>query len=441
MSAVNRDRRHRKDLSSPSKSSELSFMKRAHTRRNSSSASKVSSESSSFHHTCNPLPQWLVNTFRTLSKKNPLRRLLPPDASEGSGVLHTQTETTAQPIDLSAPGPSFAFDLPDLDRVQAQKKEYLFALPQTTLIADDDQENWPKPLPFSTPGPASLLGSSVASNTAFSLPIPQKYLSLVSYYADETHIGSDLPSNGSHTPVYYSDSDPSDPGISYNACFETFATDKVNSSWNPSVSEEDCPSLFSNIYSTPGPLYCAPRPVHFDSPLKDPMIPDHSRLGYEIDYDAIDFHWKPFDRKNLVIPDRFQKPIYVSGHARSNGASNTSEYEPAVKPIHETNTLNLHTSPRPPSPLPSISPAPFRFLLPPETDVMIAVPESKVQNSIQKPSTPKNSPYFAVPGIYISPLDEYRKVNDSAIAKKHGVEQANSQASADSIESWEENLF
>lgn len=384
-----------------------------------------------------------------------MRRLLPPDTSEGS---HTQTETTTQPIDVSATGPSFAFNLPELNRIQVPKSEYLLALPQTTLIADDDQARWPKPLPFSTPGPASLLGSSVAPSTAFSLPIPKNYLSPVSY-ADETLIDSDL---RLHTPVYSSDSDPN---LSYNPCFETFATDEASTSWDPSMPEEDCPFLFSNIYSTPGPRYCAPRPIHFDSPLEDPMSSDPSQPGYEIDYDAIDFHWKPFDRKNLVIPDRFQKPIYSSGPAHSNDASHTSEYELtyAVKPVDETNTLNLHISPKPTSPLLSISPTPFRFLLPPEGDAMTPVPKSQVQNFAQKPSTPKKSPYFAVPGIFISPLDEHRKVYDTVSntvymssctvtsqtnVKKHsdddagnGIEQANSQASTDSIESWEENLF
>jgi hypothetical protein len=44
----------------------------------------------------------------------------------------------------------------------------------------------------------------------------------------------------------------------------------------------------------------APRPVHFDSPLEDRMSSDPLRPGYEIDYDAVDFRWKPFDRKNLL---------------------------------------------------------------------------------------------------------------------------------------------
>jgi hypothetical protein len=340
----------------------------------------------------------------TLSKKNPLRLMLPSDdTTEGTDSgLHPQTETTAQSIDVSATSPSFVFDLLEPGGIQAQKSEHL-ALPQTILVSDDDQENWLEPLPFSTPGPGSLLGSSAASNNIdLSLHIPQKNLST------ETYIGSNLPSNRSHTPVYSSDFLPSDSYI------ENFAVDEVGSSWKTSMPKEDSQSLFSNIYSTSGPHYCAPRGVHFDSPLEDPMNSDHLQPGNEIDYDTIDFHWKPFDRKNLVVFDRFQKPIYASRPVQSNGASDTSEYEHAVKTVYtETNTLNPYVIPGPASPLLSISPTPFRFLVPPEGDASSFVPKSQDQNTIQKPSAPKKSPYFEVPGIYLSPLDEHRKVHDT----------------------------
>jgi hypothetical protein len=346
-----------------------------------------------------------------LSKKNPLRLMLPSDTPEGTVTdsalqVHPQTtETTAQSIDVSVTGPSLVFNLLEPSGIQTQKSEHL---PQTILVSDDDQENWLEPLPFSTPGPGSLLGSSVASNNIdLSLHTPQKNLSTVSY-ADETYIDSNLPSNHSHTPVYSSDFLPSDPYL------EDFTTDEVGSSWKPSMTEEDSQSLFSNIYSTSGPHYCAPRPVHFDSPLEDPVSSDHLQPGYEIDYDTIDFHWKPFDRKNLVVFDRVQKPIYASRPVHSNGASDTSEYEHAVKPVHtETNTLNPYIFPGPASPLLSISPTPFRFLVPPESDALSSVPKSQGHNAIQNPSTPKKSPYFEVPGIYISPLDEHRKVHDT----------------------------
>ena len=48
-------------------------------------------------------------------------------------------------------------------------REHLIPLPQTILVSDDDQENWLELLPFSTLGPGSLLGSSVASNIDLSL--------------------------------------------------------------------------------------------------------------------------------------------------------------------------------------------------------------------------------------------------------------------------------
>jgi hypothetical protein len=336
----------------------------------------------------------------TLSKKNPLRLMLPSDIYEGtdSDVLHPQTETTARPIDVYATQPSIAFNLLEPN---AQDSEYLNALSETTLVTDDEQESWPEPLPFSTPGPGSLLGSSVASSTNISL---KRHLS-PAFYTNETQMGSDLPSNCSHIPLYDSDPFPSD------SCIEDFATDEVGSSWKP-MPEDD---LFSNIYNTPGPRYCAPRPVHFDFPFEDPMSSDSLQCGYEIDYDTIDFHWKPFDRKNLVVPDCLQKPIYASGSARSNGASDTSESEQVVKSVNtETNTLNPHISPEPASPSLSVSPTPFRFFVAPEGDALTPVPKSQIQNAVQKPSTPKKFPYFEVPGIYISPLDEHRKVRDPA---------------------------
>ena len=389
--------------------------------------------------------------------------MLPTDISESNVP---RTETIAQTIDISATGPSFVFDLPE--------------------PSDDDQENWLEPLPFSTPGPGSLLGSSVASNNIeLSLRIPQKNLSTVSYanetyigsnlpsnrshtpvcpsdvlpsvpkenlsavsYANETDIGSNLPSNRSHTPLYSSDVLPSVPPknlsrvlhanesyISSNlpsnrshtpvysslfllsdSCFEDFATDEVGSSWKPSMSEEESQSLFSNIYSTSAPQYSAPRPVHFDSPLEDSMSSDHLHPGYEIDYDTIDFYWKPFDRKNLVVSDRLQKPIYASRTVHSNCASDKSEFEHAITPVNtETNTLNSYIFParKPASPLLPISPAPFRFLVPPESDASSSVLKSQNQTAlaIPKPSTPKNTPYFEVPGVYISPLDNHQKVH------------------------------
>lgn len=404
----------------------------------------ISQASSKFSSSCNPLPQWLVNTFMSLSKKNPLRLLLPPDASEGtdSDVLCTPTGITAQDVSTSR---SSAFNLLEPDRIRAPKSKYLMALPQT-IHEDSDQESWPEPLPFSTPGPGSLLGSSVASNTAFSLP---KHLSPV-FYTNRTR----LPSNRSH-----SDSLPSDCSTFYEPCIERFATDKFGSCWTPST-PEDRRSLFSNIYSTPGPRYCVARPVPFDSPLElDPVSSDPLQPGYEIDYDAIDFDWKPFDRKNLVIPGQFQRSIDASAsyHAHSSGASDTSGYDPklncAIEPINTeiSSILNVHTTPEPASPLLSVSPTPFRFHLSPEIDASIPVSESQVQNSIQKPSTPKRPPYFTVPGVYISPLDEYRKVY-STVKKDgsgghhdddtgDGVEQANSQVSNDSIESWEDKII
>ena len=429
--------------------------------------------------------------------------MLPTDISEGTDSgPHPQTETTAQSKDVSATGPSLVFDLHE--------------------PSDDDQENWLEPLPFSTPGPGSFLGSSVASNN-LSLRIPQKHLSTVSYanetyigsnlpsnrshipvyssdvlpsvpkenlsavsYANETYTGSNLPSNRSHTPVYSSDVPPSVPkknlsAVSYaneiyigsnlpsnrshtpayssdilpsvpqrnlfrvlhatesyissnlptnrshtpvyssdfllsDPCFEYFATDEVGSSWKPSLPEEDNQSVFSNIYGTSAPHYSAPRPVHFDSPLEDSMSSDHLHPGYETDYDTIDFHWKPFDRKNLVVSDGLQKPIYASRPVRSNGASDASECEHSVKPVNtETNTLNSDIFParRPASPLLPISPAPFRFLVPPESDALSSVLKSQDQPAIPKPSTPKNPPYFEVPGVYISPLDKHRKVHHS----------------------------
>ena len=405
-----------------------------------------------------------------LSKKNPLRLLLPLDASESTdnGVISTQPKTATSPTDVSAGGPSFAFNLPESNIIQAQNSKCLTALPQTTpVVADEDQESWREPLPFSTPGPGSLLGSSVASNTVFSLPVRKKYLSPVSY---ENNIH--LPSSRSHTPLYCLSSDPA---TCYDPYIETFAaTDDVGSTKNPSKLEGNHQSLFSNIFSTPGPGYYAPRPVHFDSSLEDPVNLDPLQPAYEIDYDAIDFHWKPFDRKHLVVPQasHFQKPIYISGPAHSDFGSDTSEYKPAYaatsRPANtETNKLHPYISPA--SPLQSTSPNPFRFLPPPETDASILVPESQIQNAVQEPSTPKKSSYFALPGVYISPLalDEDRKIYDTvsntvvdliimlscyqAAIKKHArhhdadtsnnAEQVNSQASNDSIESWEEDLF
>ena len=349
--------------------------------------------------------------------------MLPSDISEGSdGGLHPQTETTAQSIDAPATGTSFVFDLPDpknLSTVSYANETYIGSnLPSnrshTPIYSSDVLPSFPKKnLSAVSYANETYIGSNLPSNRSHTpvyssddlSSVPQKNLSTVSY-ANETYIGSDLLSNRSHTPVYSSDFLPSDP------CIEDFAADEVGPSWKLSMPEEDTQSLFSNIYSTSGPHFSAPRPVHFDS-LEDSMNSDHLQPRYEIDYDTIDFHWKPFDRKNLVVSvsGRLQKPIYASRPVRSNGASDASECEHSVKPVNtETNTLNSYIFPGPASPLLSISPTPFRFLVPPESDASSSVQD---QNAVQKPSTPKKAPYFELPGIYISPLDEHRTVHDT----------------------------
>jgi hypothetical protein len=347
----------------------------------------------------------------TLSKKNPLRLMLPSDISEGTDSgLHPQTVTTAQSIDVSATGPSFVFDLPDPSGIQQQKSDH------NILVSDYDQENWLKPLPFSTPGPGSLLGSSVTSNnTDLSLHIPQKNLSTDIYNTSGLHYCTPRPVRFDSPLEDATSSDHLQPGYEIDYAdlhypaprpvdFDSSLEDAPRSDYLQPGYEIDYADLH----------FSASQPAHFDSPLEDASSLDHLQPGYEIDCDTIGFHWKPFDRKNLVVSDRLQMPIYASRPVHSNGASDTCEFEHAVKPVNkETNTLNSYIFLEPASPLLSISPTPFRFLVPPEKDAFVSVLKSQDENAIQKPSTPKKSPYFQVPGVYISPLDEHRKIHET----------------------------
>ncbi|KAG5645212.1 hypothetical protein DXG03_006730 [Asterophora parasitica] len=306
--------------------------------------------------------------------------------------------------------------------------------------------------PFSTPGPIAL--HSLA-NPAPSSDSPPRDLHLPPYYASTAQAHSDP------APAYYSDDIPE---YSYYEDPGPFTDDDSGS--EPALNHDPDSvdfidsidvSHLPNVFATPGPGYCAPCPIYFDSPAEDPSDPDplQPEVGYDMDYGSIDFLWEPFNRKGTE--ERRQAPVnprahheICLNHLNLHEANLESEYDD----LQDAATFALT-----PEQLPS--PAPFRFSDFPDPS-RDADPQTPPNQQLQRPSqtaphTPDPgsdpaAPVFApAPGIYISPLrgdpeptsllspvppplDKNKTGAESQQAKQDI--RPNSQGSDDSIESW-----
>ncbi|KDR75923.1 hypothetical protein GALMADRAFT_515931 [Galerina marginata CBS 339.88] len=259
---------------------------------------------------------------------------------------------------------------------------------------DDSSGHFSLHPPFSTPGPglSSLLGSSADSTTAFSRFVPSpKTNSSPTYYSD---------SNSRSLDPHVLDSS-SDSGH-FADILEPNADCTNDSESDPLPPDIVSNPLFSGIYATPGPRYCLSRPVYFGSPTEDPLVSgEQSDFG---PYDDIDFQWKPFDRKQLVVP---------AISKRMSFACPTDETPNSAFRIHQdVNILSTRpkTSERSMLPkqslsVPPVSPSPFRFSPPPEAfGDQKGVPEPQEASQRSTILTAANPAFAPVPGIYISPL-------------------------------------
>lgn len=194
----------------------------------------------------------------------------------------------------------FSFNISSIEETNCQGPQFQqidsyndAAICSTPALCNSSPPNFPVLMPFSTPGPGSLLGSSSISKTIFSLPLSQAGSSPTLYNVEAL-----LPSNRTPTPLAHSCAISSPP-------YTTFRTDELDSDHIP-LELANSPH-FSEIYTRQGPAYNVPSLVHFDSPTEDPLLsqPDTAFR------DEVDFRWKPFDRKSLVAPTLPKTPAFA----------------------------------------------------------------------------------------------------------------------------------
>jgi len=345
-----------------------------------------------------------------LSRKNPLRLLLPPSS---------ENETVSQPQDnlasVSMDDP-FAFKVPSpAARIYCSPASSNIHQPSHIENAainyntpNDSFINIPRPLPFSTPGPGSVLGSSVVTRTAFSAGSPQLFSSPTIYHDEES-----LQYEAPFTPVSHF---PAAETLRFTSDLQSPVTLS-----GYSIDEIDHNPYLYDIYTTPGPTYCAPRPIHFDSPTEDPLFSDPPEAGFDLTFGDVDFEWHPFNRNHLVAPFLPKTPAFASASVRVDLEEDPCHKASGGKPPPATSTIQKASPP----PVPPASPSPFCFQAPLPNDdascaasaVISIVPEP--QGPTKDFATPPKLPFAPVPGIYISPL--MRPQTGSPPPSKNGI--------------------
>ncbi|KAG6810979.1 hypothetical protein H0H92_009562 [Tricholoma furcatifolium] len=300
-------------------------------------------------------------------------------------------------------------------------------------------------IPFSTPGPGSILRSpplsmqaqiatKFSADTEPSMTAHSKNTMPTSPAVDLTHsriVSNELSSADLCLPPY--NAAPSDPAPAY--CSDGII--------NTSTSEQDCSQLpvhpqviadLSNLFATPGPGY---QPVYFDSPTEDPS--DYDPLepspGFDIALNNIDFKWTPFDRKAIgeecnIAPgyiDTFHSGLWDDLSGPRPGA-----FKSTPSNFSET-SLTSDCMP---------SPSPFRFSPPAALNYTIQDTEESI---------PVGLPFTPAPGIFVSPLrgepddseasiprTPEKKVRqcDKPTSHRETKRLPDTQTSDDSIQSW-----
>ncbi|KAG5638641.1 hypothetical protein H0H81_011360 [Sphagnurus paluster] len=283
-------------------------------------------------------------------------------------------------------------------------------------------------VPFSTPGPLSTL-TSASNITIQDHPLRFKLQTDKTDTAAEHHsLPSGIPgscvsplakssassdggaNNTAHAetclpPYHAAPSDPAPAYFSDDIPEYSYYEDSLtysSSSGPPQETFVDS-SILPKIFATPGPGYCAPRPIYFDSPTEDPSDSDPLQPGYEIDVSELDFRWEPFirkgpteeleDRRVDAEPPHEIRNIWTQEHDAKHEYTDTTPH-----PEHLWSVVTPER--REPSP------NPFRFSLdvgalndtPPRTPTRECAPQ---ELEPQQPPAPAFAP---APGIYISPL-------------------------------------
>ncbi|KAF5386017.1 hypothetical protein D9615_002523 [Tricholomella constricta] len=331
-------------------------------------------------------------------------------------------------------------------------------------------------VPFSTPGPGSTL--SLASDTAPQGPSPNFELYPQDCFTDMNDSAlslrispfSTLGPTASHTTQPASSDGPSFC-LPVDSCLPPY--NAAPSDPAPAYSSDDIPeysyyedhcltddtgseppldqllfdaSHLPNVFATPGPGYCAPRPIYFDSPIEDPSDSDPLQPGYEIDYGTIDFQWEPFNRKG--IDDERRMPGTGPHHEIYDTPSlRQAVQEPELQYADDARS-NFALAPEH---LPSPSPFRFSSYSDPSKHVFLSPLTHELALQAEHQHTPEPqqpAPVFApAPGIFISPLRgksnsppvTQTTLDETSVGLQRLTQNkrpSNSQGSDDSIESW-----
>ncbi len=376
---------------------------------------QVSHAATSRRRTCNALPEWLANTFMSLSKKHPLRLLLPSGLAQSPpGEVHNKTDAAVLDESVS-PDAVFAFNVPV--STENDSRDLDFQKPtshdgarhsRTRALSDPFWSELPKPSSFSTPK-GSLPGSSLASKTVFSLASPHTNSS-PTLYNTESHLFSDRPL----TPVFQSCS------ISPVTAQPHLLSSSDGLDSDPIPLDFTDISYFSDIYATPGPTYHASS-AHFDPSTQDSLSSEPNLTPAQSFNDTLGFHWKPFDRKSLIVPPISRTPSFLfGGHSSGHGPLHADNYmtsrsgaliDPDDIPLAVS---HIHCA-RPGGVINPASPSTFCFVpsdvyqnsvshtFPAQPDI---VPGS--QDLAQDAQTPQSQkrPFAPAPNVFISPLGQ-----------------------------------
>lgn len=355
----------------------------------------------------------------SLARKHPLRLLLPVDLAETSITKSDKRLTSKEPEYEEVPATSagiFAFEVPEriVDDMEPPDTKgnilHQSLLSQShTPIRNDAYIDYPipefssEPPPFSTPGPGTHLGSTtdttVVSFDTQASSSPTLYVA--DYYAQENARFEP------RTPICYSDE-------TYKPTDYQLYTENTDSSDDSNVLLTDVIDnpLFMDIFANPGPVYsfCAPTPLHFDSPTEDPLTSSPSSAGHEID-----FQWKPFDLRKLSAPSMPERAAFAYGPSEREALGVIGQVD-LVDAMRIYDHSNREASPLAmdpsASPVAPISPSPFRFAPPLEEGDVHRPQNAPVffghQEQHEEVTAPQKFAFAPVPGIFISPLHPSR---------------------------------
>ncbi|KAE9411560.1 hypothetical protein BT96DRAFT_1011351 [Gymnopus androsaceus JB14] len=295
-----------------------------------------------------PLPVWLSETFSTLTKKHPLRRLLPssswnkntessqnasprhdsedifafrppPSPQKAAPVLQSPVAFHTYPCEMafstnhtspsshlglfSTPGPASSICQPSPHKSYVPMSTSFSPLqPNQNERPARDYDNEMIDNAFLAPNKPLLNfapASSLLAPPAYSATPPEGYADQDSYI----NVGSPAPFSNRPTSLLvrlckYDGGNPAIPDLPMSS-LPRYTPDNNGSSLDAVLHN---PFGIPNAYSTPGPAYVSSRPVYFDNPAYDPPS-DPPDPAYELDHGVLDFQWKPFNRNTTQLPD------------------------------------------------------------------------------------------------------------------------------------------